>query len=73
MAMQLHALGHLGHCFLITKVTQKLAPARALGFGLWVIWVILSSHKNWRGMKCQRGHTVHIGINPNIKIFYFLN
>jgi len=37
------ALGHLGHCFLMTKVTQKLAPARALGFGLWVIWVILSS------------------------------
>ena len=43
-----------GHClwviwvivFLLTQMTQKLAPARALGLSLWVIWVILSSNKN---------------------------
>jgi hypothetical protein len=42
-------LGHLGHLFCITKVTQKLAPARAAGLILWVIWVILSRDKNRRG------------------------
>ena len=36
-------LGHLGHLFCMTQMTQKLAPARASGLGLWVIWVIWSS------------------------------
>ena len=53
------ALGHLGHCFLRDLNDLKsMALARALGFGLWVIWVILSRYKNRWPETCQRGVTV---------------
>jgi hypothetical protein len=66
-------LGHLGHCFLIAQMTQKAQIWHPGALGLWVIWVILSSNKNRRGMRRARSMHDLLGINPYIKIFYFLN
>jgi hypothetical protein len=68
-ALGWHALGHLGHCFYVDPIDLKgadLAPR------LWVIWVILSSNKNWRPERRARSMHGLLGINPYIKIINFV-
>ena len=81
-------LGHLGHgfklhghacswviwviVFCVTQMTQKAQIWRPGALGLWVIWVILSSNKNRRGMRRARSMHDLLGINPYIKIVNFV-
>jgi hypothetical protein len=73
MATGWHALGHLGHCFCIAKVTQSMAMrahagAKALGhLGHLVIDLKSAPVAAWAWPYSL------LGINPYIKIFYFLN
>jgi hypothetical protein len=58
--------------FLVTQMTQKLAPACATGLSLWVIWVILSRDKNRCGKARARAVPNLLGYTLISKSFIFL-
>ena len=73
MATGWHALGHLGHCFCIAKVTQSMAMrahagAKALGH----LGHLVIDLKSARDAVAARPYSL-LRVYPYIKIFYFLN